>query len=143
LVWFGVLDPNNFLLEKCISGIPFSCIDQVADANNDQIKFVIGNSLEKNIRISEISVRVQGTGNGCDGTGDATTPNGVTIAGVDLSVAPYTLGPGEQVEVALDCTIMATDLGEGNRARVLGEIFYIEHGSSFSKQSSVVVDVET
>jgi len=60
LAYFGVLNPGNFLPDRCTLSAGFSCIEFKVDGSSDDIKIRIQNNL--GVDVSTVNVTITGKG---------------------------------------------------------------------------------
>ena len=121
LAYFGVLDPSNFLPEKCIFGAGIGCIEYAGFAGpTGNISARLVNGFGYAITIEDVTATVTGEGGVCD---NCSTNNDCT-----MRLDPTWLTE-EEKEFVLDCP----DLSESHKPRVMVEIKYMKSGGTYSK----------
>lgn len=133
LAYFGVLDPSNFLPEKCIFGAGIGCIEYGGIANsaavppgNGAIKARLINGFGYTILITHVNSTATGDGNACgecldSGAGDN---NWCSLTASDASWLPE-----EEKEFSLPCPT----LKKGSKPRVLVDITYKKADGTYDK----------
>ena len=99
LAYFGVLNPNNLLPERCGFGSNFHCVDfRVLDVVGDpQVNFYLQNNLGEVVSIFQADMTMAIAGGGAAATSCAIDPTAVPLPD------PYLLpAGGGQVEVQCD-----------------------------------------
>ena len=99
LVYFGVLSPSTILGARCTFPAKFGCIgDPLIDATNNQITLALVNNVGFGIVFNRTPVS-QATGGGC------ASP---VVHTVDGSPAAATISNGDQFNIVVNCTDIAT-----------------------------------
>ena len=117
LAYFGVLNPQKFLPDKCIFGTGFgACLDGISDSGADNaIKFKLKNGLGQDLTVTSINIVSR------DPT-DCTTQTTVPGAWTAGAVADWEIG----------CT---ADLVEGQRVDLAISFDYTVTGGSYTKKA--------
>ncbi|MFH1506347.1 MAG: hypothetical protein ABIE94_05170 [archaeon] len=128
LAYFGVLDPQNRLPEKCFVGPGFGCTDQTGDSTANVIKVKVTNNLGSMATVSQITV-------------DSAEPD--CIGGVFAwgEAIPFDWDPNEIHELWIYPPLPGCDLVAGDRAQATFTITYTKQGSTYVKTASGEVSV--
>ncbi len=126
LSYFGVLNPQRFLPDKCLFGTGFgACIEQTADASDNNVLFKLKNGLGKDITFEALNPRV-------------TTADPADC----ITVASPALASTWDANQLLEWEIQCTSLIEGQRVDINVEFDYKPTGGTYVKRGSGQVQVE-
>ena len=123
LAYFGVLDPSQFISQRCQVSAPFSCDGQnyVVKATAPEVQLRIRNGLNTELNITNITVK--------------SDSDSTYYACSTLSVLPQVVKIDGGVS-DINCTIntTATRLTEGKKKRIQFKIFYSQtDGSGYTQ----------
>ena len=152
MMYFGILNPDKFLPERCTTNTGFSCEEQniVADSSETKITFVIKNNLPQTIKLGST---------GTLATSDISL-NGDLLSG-SAKVHPNALGPigsGNNITCNATSTIIqqneATTIScivngnarmgdakplEGSKSKIVIDVKYVPVGKTYSQVLSTEI----
>ncbi|MFT7615691.1 MAG: hypothetical protein ACI8Y7_000513 [Candidatus Woesearchaeota archaeon] len=142
LAYFGVLDPSQFLPEKCVFGTGIGCTDNNVDVGGQVVTLVLQNGFPKDLSAVWIDA-ANLTVTGCTGTAALAnsvcvldTPNGFSL---DLDNAAALAGTGTGVtwpaasQKSFTINLLANSAIAGDTISVRVDIGYRQAGSQFAK----------
>lgn len=122
LAYFGVLNPNTFVSERCNLPSPFVCSNSVVKVSGPSL-FAVTNSGGSEVKITGLKM-IQ------TGSGETSDPECI----FDGAATPVAIKSGETSTITTaSCTFI--DVGRGSKAKFNLELKYYatESGSSFEK----------
>lgn len=123
LAYFGVLNPNILVPEKCTLATGISCDDYTMSATDD-LMFRFGNGMGRDVIVTKVNVT--GTPGTAGGSASAECVNSTFTTPNDL------ISNGGSREIIVPCTVAFTESSRKSKASIQITYHYADSDSTFS-----------
>jgi hypothetical protein len=135
LGYFGILNPDRFLPERCNVGPEFACVEY-AVYNNGTLIIILSNSVGQTLQDMEVNrIQLRNAIGPATSLCNATSTNGTAIA------PGNTIRAGENIQVLCNLNSTYTDLfgSVGGKVRVDLDLTYLALGLSLNRPVSAQI----